>query len=133
MDARELADRVVQVALDRLGEDVVAIDLRGVSGLADFFVLVTANSTVHARALAEGIADRTKADGEPVHHIEGLEHGQWVLLDYIDVVVHILLSEVRRFYGFERLWGDAPQRGPAQHPADLPTDSSETPGSGSAI
>jgi ribosome-associated protein len=131
MDAPELADRVARIACDKMGEDVAVIDLRGVSSLADFFVLVTANSTVHARALAEAIADQMKAGGERAHHIEGLDHGQWVLLDYITVVVHILLGEVRRFYGFERLWGDAPQRVTAENAADPPDDSSDVPGSGS--
>jgi ribosome-associated protein len=86
------------------------MDLRHQSPLADWFVLITAGSTVHAQALADELAARLKAAGQRPHHIEGTELGHWILLDYFDVVVHILLGDVREFYGLERLWGDAPRQ-----------------------
>ena len=110
MTASALAGRAADVIIEKLGEDVVELDLRGHSSLADYFVVATATSTVHAQALAEEVIERLKGEGERAYHVEGMENGQWVLLDYVDVVVHIFLSDVRQFYGLERLWGDLPSR-----------------------
>jgi ribosome-associated protein len=110
MTPERLACRAAELICDRQGDDVVIMDLRRHSPLADYFVLATASSAVHGRAIAEELRERLKREGEPVHHVEGAENGVWVLLDYFSVVVHILLGEVRQFYGLERLWGDAPQR-----------------------
>ncbi len=110
MDSERLANKLAKVILKKMGEDVLILDVRGVAPFADFFVLTTANSTVHARAIAEALLNskgNTKAD-KP-HHIEGIESSQWILIDYIDVIVHIFLREVREFYGLERLWGDVPR------------------------
>jgi ribosome-associated protein len=122
MTARELAARVRDVIEEKLGEETLVLDVREQSSLADYFILTTAGSTTHAQAIAEEIRLRLKARGELPHHIEGEENGQWILLDYFDVVVHILLGEAREFYGLERLWGDAPRpdigtvrTGPAKH------------------
>jgi ribosome-associated protein len=108
MTAGRLAKRAATIILDRLGEDVVVLDLRGRSPLADYFVIATATSTIHAQAIAEEVALELKRDGERVHHIEGAENGVWILLDYFNVVVHIFCGETRQFFGLERLWGDAP-------------------------
>jgi ribosome-associated protein len=97
-----LAKRAATIIIDKLGEDVMVLDLRGRSPLADYFVIATANSTIHAQAL------ELKREGERTHHIEGAENGVWILLDYFDVVVHIFCGETRQFFGLERLWGDAP-------------------------
>jgi ribosome-associated protein len=110
MKGEALARRAAELAVDGHGEDVVVLDLRQQSPLADWFVLVTAGSTVHAQALAEELAGKLKAAGQRPHHVEGTELGHWILLDYFDVVVHILLGDVREFYGLERLWGDAPRQ-----------------------
>ncbi|MEO0086323.1 MAG: ribosome silencing factor [candidate division WOR-3 bacterium] len=110
MTSERLARRAAELIYDRQGDDIVIMDLRCHSPLADYFVLATAGSAVHGRAIAEELQERLKREGEPVHHVEGEENGTWVLLDYFTVVVHILLGEVRQFYGLERLWGDAPQR-----------------------
>ncbi len=110
MTPERLARRAAEVIYDRQGDDIVIMDLRRHSPLADYFVLATASSVIHSRAIAEELRERLKREGEPVHHVEGEENGTWVLLDYFSVVVHILLGETRQFYGLERLWGDAPQR-----------------------
>lgn len=94
--------------LDKLGEDVVVLDLRGRSPLTDYFVIATATSTIHAQAIAEEVASELKREGERMHHVEGVENGVWILLDYLNVVVHIFCGETRQFFGLERLWGDAP-------------------------
>ncbi|UCG42357.1 MAG: ribosome silencing factor [candidate division WOR-3 bacterium] len=105
-----LAKRIGALVEEKLAEDIVVLDLRGSSPLTDFFVIATAGSTIHAQALADEVTRRLRQEGERPHHVEGLETGTWVLLDYVDVVVHIFLTDVRQFYGLERLWGDAPHR-----------------------
>ena len=120
MTPRELADEVAGVLDEKLGEDIITLDLCGQTALADYFVIVSAGSNVHARALAEAVMTATKSRGERVNHIEGLDNGLWVLLDYVDVVVHIFSGDTRQYYGLERLWGDlpsAPRRpaGPTDH------------------
>lgn len=108
MKPAELVDGVVGILDEKLGDDLVVVDLSGQTALADYFVIATAGSSVHARSLAEAVLAGMKAGGERVNHIEGLDNGLWVLLDYVDVVVHIFSGESRQFYGLERLWGDLP-------------------------
>jgi ribosome-associated protein len=110
MKAKRLAQRAASIVTEKLGEDVVILDLRKRSPLADYFVVASASSTVHAQAIAEEIVSVLKSEGQRVHHSEGTENGLWILLDYFDVVVHIFSGDVRQFYGLERLWGDAPRR-----------------------
>lgn len=106
--ARALAATTAELALERMAEDVVVLDLTNSSVLADYFVLATADTTQHARGIAESIEQRLRQMGQRPHHVEGAETGQWVILDYFSVVVHIFLGHVRSFYGLERLWGDVP-------------------------
>jgi ribosome-associated protein len=108
MTPGRLAKRAATIILSKLGEDVVVLDLRGRSPLADYFVIATATSTIHAQAIAEAVALELKSEGERTHHVEGAENAQWILLDYFNVVVHIFCGETRQFFGLERLWGDAP-------------------------
>lgn len=115
MKAQDLARLAAEVLVDRHAEGVVVMDLTGHSSLADFFVVATASSSVHAQALGRAVVERLAEAGERCHHQEGVDSGRWVLLDYINVVVHIFLSDVRQFYGLERLWGDLPQE---QYPKD---------------
>jgi ribosome-associated protein len=110
MTAGRLAKRAAAIILEKLGDDVIILDLRGRSPLADYFVIATANSTVHAQAMAEELALELKRQGERMHHLEGAENGVWILLDYFNVVVHIFCGETRQFFGLERLWGDAPSQ-----------------------
>ncbi|MEO0077403.1 MAG: ribosome silencing factor [candidate division WOR-3 bacterium] len=109
MESERLARALACAAKRRLADNVIVLDLRGESPLADFFVIATASSTIHARAIAEEMLELRSGRAERPHHLEGLENGHWVLLDYVDVVVHILLPDVRQYYGLERLWGDAPR------------------------
>lgn len=109
MGALELAQAAARALDAKLGEEIVILDLGRDAPVADYFVLATASSTIHAQALAEAVRERLRAAGERAHHVEGLGAGTWVLLDYFDVVVHIFSGETRQFYGLERLWGDAPQ------------------------
>ena len=103
------AQRAAQVALDNRANDVVLLDLRGVTDMTDFFLVASGTSDTHARAVGEHIIAELKKAGFPVHHVEGLEQGRWVLLDFVDFVVHIFHPTLRNFYQLERLWADAEQ------------------------
>ena len=98
----------VGYALDRKAGDVTVLDLRPVSSTTDFFVIATGRSDLHVQAIAEHVLDSVRADGDRPEHVEGLDQGRWVLIDYIDYVVHIFHPAVRDFYRLEVLWGDAP-------------------------
>jgi len=106
-NALAFAQRAAQVAIDNKGQDVVLLDLRGVTDMTDFFLIASGTSDTHVRALGEHIMTELKKEGFPVHHVEGLEKGRWVLLDFVDFVVHIFHPTLRNFYQLERLWADA--------------------------
>lgn len=99
-----------QLALEKKARQVLVLDLRGLSAVCDFFVLCSADAHVHAQAVADNIVLRLEAKGQKVWHKEGYPDTSWILLDYVDFVVHIFLDEARSFYNLERLWGDAPSR-----------------------
>ena len=107
--AHALAGHAIDAILDKKGKDVVVMDMRGISGVADLFVVCTGESDVQIRAIAEAVVERIRerCDERPWHK-EGLDHLQWVLIDYVDLVVHVFNPEKRAFYSLERLWGDAP-------------------------
>ncbi len=101
------AHRAAAICLDRKANDVVLLGLSGVTDMTDFFVIASGTSDTHVRAIAEHVIAELKKDGFPVHHVEGLTQGRWVLLDYVDFVVHLFHPALRQFYQLERLWGDA--------------------------
>ena len=101
--------RAAQCALERKAFDVVVLDLRGISSATDWFVIASGSSDIHVRAIAEHIIEELKKDGERPGHVEGLETGRWVLVDYIDFVIHAFHPSAREFYQLESLWGDAPR------------------------
>jgi ribosome-associated protein len=88
--------------------DVVVLDLRGLSEATDYFIIATGTSDTHVRALAERVIEAMSAIGVRPHHVEGLPAGRWVLLDFVDLVVHLFHPTLRNFYQLERLWADAP-------------------------
>jgi ribosome-associated protein len=104
--------RAVQRAAVALGDgkaqDVVCLDLRGVTDMTDYFLVASGTSDTHVRSTAQRVVDSLKAEGLQVQSVEGLEQGRWVLLDYVDFVVHLFHPTLRQFYQLERLWGDAP-------------------------
>ena len=102
------AVRRAAVALgDAKAQDVVCLDLRGVTDMADYFLVASGTSDTHVRSTAQRIVEALKAEGLQVQSVEGLEQGRWVLLDYVDVVVHLFHPSLRSYYQLERLWGDA--------------------------
>jgi ribosome-associated protein len=102
--------RAGELALERKAFDVLALDLRGISSATDVFLLASGTSDIQVRSVAEHIVDELKKDGVRPNHVEGMEGGRWVLIDYIDFVVHVFHHQARDFYQLETLWGDAPQR-----------------------
>ncbi|HEX6938431.1 MAG TPA: ribosome silencing factor [Longimicrobiales bacterium] len=100
--------RAAELAAERKGTDLLLLDLRELSDATDYFLLVSGTSDLHVRSVSEHIIDELKKEGVRPGHIEGLRAGRWVLIDYIDFVVHVFHPAARDFYQLERLWGDAP-------------------------
>jgi ribosome-associated protein len=92
---------------DLKAKDIVLLDLRRVSDATDYFLIASGTSDTHVRAIAGHVIDELRTAGIRPHHVEGLEQGRWVLVDYVDFVVHVFHPAMRQFYQLERLWGDA--------------------------
>ena len=104
---KRLAYLAGELALDKKATDVKILDLRKLSPICDFFVICSASVEIHAKAIADSIIENLEKKGIRAWHHEGYQACRWILLDYVDVVVHIFLNEVRDFYELEKLWGDA--------------------------
>jgi ribosome-associated protein len=89
--------------------DVTIVDLRELSAFTDFFVICSGATEIQVRAIARAIDDGLRAAKVRPHHVEGQGQAQWMLLDYLDVVVHVMQPRVRDYYGLEDLWADAPR------------------------
>lgn len=92
----------------KLGEDIVVLDIRDISILADFFIIATGKNTNQNQAMADEVGARLHQAGLAQRHVEGYSGANWILLDYGNIIVHIFDRENRRFYNIERVWGDAP-------------------------
>ncbi|MDE3152223.1 MAG: ribosome silencing factor [Gemmatimonadota bacterium] len=103
----ELVQRAARACVDHKADRVVILDLHGVSDMTDYFVIASGTSDTHVRALGEHVMEELAQVGQRPHHMEGLTKGRWVLLDYVDFVVHVFHPALREFYQLERLWGDA--------------------------
>ncbi|GAB6078132.1 ribosome silencing factor [Hydrogenobaculum acidophilum] len=101
--------RLIKTLLeDKKAEDISILDVRKHTNIADYFVIATANSSIHAKALAEYLEKELKNRGITIDHVEGLnEHAQWILLDLLDVIVHIQTKEAREYYNLDWLWSNA--------------------------
>jgi ribosome-associated protein len=100
---------IVEVASEKLAEDIVMLDLRGLASFADYFIIMTAESSRQIEALDEDLTEALKQEEVRRFHREGTAGSGWILLDFSDVIVHIFGPEEREFYGLERLWSRAPQ------------------------
>ncbi len=117
---RDLARIAIDASLDKKALDVVVMDLRGISGEVDYFVLATGESDLQIRAIVDSVVDtlRTEAHERPIHREGQPGSSGWIVLDYFDLVVHVFTPELRARYDLERLWGDAPQNTVSdEHPA----------------
>jgi ribosome-associated protein len=108
-DVRGLARVAARAAADKSGEDTVILEVGSVLAITDAFVITSASNDRSVRTIAEEIEAKVKgAGGQGPIRVEGLDDAKWVLLDFGDFVVHVFLTEVRRYYDLERLWADAP-------------------------
>jgi ribosome-associated protein len=101
------AQRAAAVCVDVKANDVVILNLNGVSDMTDCFLIASGTSDTHVKSIAEHVMAELRKEGMRAHHVEGLSQGRWVLLDYVDFLVHIFHPTLRDFYQLERLWGDA--------------------------
>ncbi len=104
-------ERGLQVAVEASREkkagDLVVMDLRGLASFTDFFVVCTANSNRQLRAIADSVEDQLAGLRIKPDHVEGYPHGDWILMDYVDFIVHVFTPSSRAHFDLERLWGDA--------------------------
>ncbi len=116
-DSEQLCENIVKGMSEKKGMDIAVIDLRELkNAIADFFVVCTGTSDPHTEAVADSVEETVyKALQQDPYKKEGFENKEWILLDYIDVVVHILRADKRNFYSLEKLWGDAPVKFIDQH------------------
>ncbi len=97
----------VRAAQDRKAQDLSLLDLKDVSSFTDFFLICSGTSTRHTQAICDGIVEQLKKSGVTPSHVEGYSQAEWILLDYLNFVVHIFLERARLFYDLERLWKNA--------------------------
>jgi len=107
------ASRDLNLAIEAIGDlkgrDILVLDLRGLTDATDYFVVASGTSDAHVRGIAQSVLEKLNRRGLRAHHVEGLPTGRWVLLDFVDFVVHLFHPEARSFYQLERLWSDAPE------------------------
>ncbi len=99
---------VLRAAYEKKGENILLLDLKEIAPfLCDYFVIVSGHTKEHLQAISDNIVEALERDNIPLDHIEGYEVGRWILLDYGDLVVHVMTEEAREYYALENLWGDA--------------------------
>ena len=107
IDPKEIAVLAAEAAEDQKAENVIILDVRKLTTIADYFLICSGNSPIQVRAIASFIEEELKKVNVRMDHQEGFEEGKWVLLDYGEVIMHIFYHETRLYYGLEHLWGDA--------------------------
>jgi ribosome-associated protein len=111
MSPERLAITIAAHAADKKASDIIALDLREVAGYTDFFVICSGNTDRQAKAIHDAVhLGLKKQDGLLPRRVEGVSEARWILMDYLDVVVHIFTPDTRDFYRLESLWGDVPRR-----------------------
>jgi len=111
MEPEQLLAEIARYASDKKAIDVVELDLRGVLGYTDYFLVCSGNTGRQAKAIHDGILEGLKREHERLpRRVEGSADAGWILMDYLDVVVHIFTPETREFYRLEQLWGEVPAR-----------------------
>ncbi|MFJ7727014.1 ribosome silencing factor [Neobacillus sp. NPDC097160] len=108
MDNQELLKIAVKAADDKRAEDILALNMKGISLIADYFIICHGNSDKQVQAIAREMKEKAQEKGYDVKRIEGFDEARWVLIDLGDVVAHVFHREERSYYNLERLWGDAP-------------------------
>lgn len=109
MTSLEIARGCAQSADLKKAEDILILDVREISAVTDFFVIVSGQAEPHLKAIRDEIEKRLKEQGVRAHRVDGIPHSHWIVMDYLDVLVHVFSKERREFYCLEQLWGDAPR------------------------
>ena len=104
LEAAKIAKEALE---DKLGLDISILDLKGLSNIADCFVIASGNNINQLRAMADNVEEKLFAAGYKLHHSEGYNGANWILLDYGDLIIHLFNKEERDFYSLDRVWGDA--------------------------
>ncbi|MCK5075499.1 MAG: ribosome silencing factor [Calditrichia bacterium] len=107
MTNKELTEKISELALEKKGYEVKIMELGKITNTCEYFVLITGDTEVHARAIADNIEDKLAAEDITLWHKEGYGNANWILMDYIDVVVHVFKPEKRDYYNLDNLWADA--------------------------
>lgn len=105
MNSKEFSEKICKIISDKMGEDIVRIDIKDKSSIADYFVVASGRSSTHTRALIDYVEEEIDKLGISCTKREGVREGRWAVLDYGDVIVHIFNDETRLFYTIEKLWG----------------------------
>ena len=108
MTGRELAERIAAIASDRKAQDIRILDVAGLVGYTDCFVVATGNTERQTKAIHDAVLESLKADGVRPARVEGDREARWILMDYLDCVLHVFTPDARAFYRLEQLWGEAP-------------------------
>ena len=107
MELIQAAKAAAKALDDKFGKDIVLLEIAPVTTIADYFILATGGNSIQIQAMADSVEEALKAQGLALRHIEGMQKGNWVLIDFGDIIVHIFDAESREFYNLERIWGDA--------------------------
>ena len=110
MDKEFQLSEAIEAALDKKAQDPIVIELGNICSFTDYFLICTGTSNRHNQSIADAIEDRLKQEGVRPLHIEGHAEGEWILIDYVDFVVHIFSARAREFYDLERLWRTGKRR-----------------------
>ncbi len=105
-ESYKLAEKIVKILEEKKAAKIEVIDVSEVSSLADYFIICEGGSSTQVKALADAVEEKIEKEGDAAYHKEGYSSATWVLLDYVDVVVHVFYGETRDFYNLERLWAD---------------------------
>lgn len=108
LSSEDILQIAIEQSLAKKADDLLILNLSEISFFTDYFLIMTVQSERQAQAVCDAIVETLKKSKIRPHHEEGYSRGQWILLDYIDIVVHMFLPESRSYYGLEKLWGDAP-------------------------
>lgn len=107
-NSEKILELVVKTADDKIAEEIVALDVRGLTGISDFFVIMQGRNEKHVQAIVDAVEESVHKNGISIKNVEGKQTGTWILLDLNDVIVHVFYPSERAHYNLEKLWSDAP-------------------------
>jgi len=105
----KFVEKAVRLLDLKKAEDIVVLDIRELTSLGDFFIVASGNNTTLVKTLSEELKEKLSEDGHPLRSVEGASSAMWILMDYMDVMIHLFYAQTRDFYCIERLWADAPR------------------------